>query len=147
LKTSSTFSPDKADTSTETGIFEVEAQFDASTAETSRPSGATEALSCDPSPRVVLPELFEATDDPPLKGKDCDGFEPMLDGVPDGNDEGWISASIKFPVSAKSSLFPTNMQVRFGEANARASFIKEGRAVKVLCAVISYTRIAPAAPR
>lgn len=58
-----------------------------------------------------------------------------LDGVLGGNDDGPVSISI--PLSAKSSLFPARSIVRFGEASARASFMKEARAVKVLWEVIS----------
>jgi hypothetical protein len=69
----------------------------------------------------------------------------MLEGVFGGRLEG--PTSINSPLSARSTLFPTRRSVRFGEASARASFIKEGSEEKVLWDVISYTSIAPAAPR
>lgn len=127
LKTSSTFSPDRAETSTETGMLTVDAHFDASSLETSRPSGATVALSWEPKPILL-----------------ADGTEPpRLEGVPPGRE-----LSINDPeLFARSALFPTSKTVRFGEARARASFMKLGRPANVPWDVISYTNTAPAAPR
>ena len=57
----------------------------------------------------------------------------ILEGVPVGSE-----LSIKDPeLLAKSALFPTRSTVRLGEASARASFMKVGRPVNVLCDVIS----------
>ena len=140
LKTSSTFSPDNAETSTETGMLAVEAHFADSSAETSLPSGATVALSCEPSPIAAVE--VEATELPPLKGRD----EPLLltlEGVVGG-----MEASIKEPLPlARSALLPTRSTVRFGDARARASLRNAGRFLKVAWEVRSYTRRAPAAPR
>jgi len=58
---------------------------------------------------------------------------PRLEGVPVGRE-----LSIRDPeLLARSALFPTSRTVRLGEARARASFMKEGRPVNVLCDVIS----------
>jgi hypothetical protein len=43
-------------------MLDEDAQFDASAAETSRPSGAIVARSCEPRPRVVLADVLEVTD-------------------------------------------------------------------------------------
>jgi hypothetical protein len=111
-----------------------DAQFEASEDETSRPSGAIVARSCVPRPRDVdagalMEELVEGTEPAPgVKGK-AELLLETLDGVAGGREEGPVSINV--PLSAKSSLFPTRIHVRFGEARARASFMKEGRAVKV----------------
>lgn len=67
------------------------------------------------------------TEPPALKGND----EPlllMLEGVAGGRE-----VSIKELFSfARSALLPTSRTVRFGDARARASFMKVGRPVKVL---------------
>ena len=102
-----------------------DAHFAASSALTSLPSGATVALSWEPSPIPAVD--VEVTEPPALNGKD----EPlllMLEGVVGGKD---ASISVLF-WSARSSLLPTRRRVRFGDARARASFMKEGRLVKVL---------------
>lgn len=66
---------------------------------------------------------------PELKGKD----ELLtLEGVVGGKE-----ASIKEFSFARSALLPTRRRVRFGEARARASFMKVGRLVKVLWDVMS----------
>lgn len=114
-------------------MLELEAQFEASCAETSRPSGAIVARNCEPNPNGALADVDDASDE----GNGCVVFELMLEGVPGGKELGPVSVSIRFPVSAKSTLFPTNMHVRFGLASARASFTKDGRAVNVLWDVIS----------
>ncbi len=59
----------------------------------------------------------------------------MLDGVLGGKLEGPVS--ISSPLSARSSLLPTRRRVRLGDAKARASFMNEGREVKVLWEVMS----------
>jgi hypothetical protein len=68
----------------------------------------------------------EATELPPLKGKD----EPLLltlDGVVGG-----MEASIKEPLPlARSALLPTRRTVRFGEARARASLRNPERFLNV----------------
>ena len=46
-----------------------------------------------------------------------------------------------------SVLLPARRRVRFGDARARASFRKVGRALKEVWDARSYTNIAPAAPR
>lgn len=48
---------------------------------------------------------------------------------------------------ARSSLFPTSITLRFGEANARASFRNGCKPRKEPWDEMSYTRMAPAAPR
>jgi len=40
--------------------------------------------------------------------------------------------SIEVPLSARLSLLPAKRRVKFGEARARASFIKKRREVKIL---------------
>jgi hypothetical protein len=98
----------------------------ASSALTSRPSGATVALSCAPSPKLV--EVVEFTD--PLAANGNDEFLLLtLLGVLDGKEEG--PTSIRVPLSARSSLFPARRSVRFGDARARASFRKEESEEKV----------------
>jgi hypothetical protein len=76
--------------------------------------------------------VFELTEPPALKGNE----EPlllMLDGVAGGRE-----VSIKVPLPfARSALLPTRRTVRFGDARARASFMKVGRPVKVLWEVMS----------
>lgn len=67
----------------------------------------------------------------PLKGKEVFLLD-MLDGVVGGTE-----VSIRFAFSQASTLLPTNKSVRSGEARARASFMKEGREVKVLWEVMS----------
>lgn len=47
---------------------------------------------------------------------------------------------------ARSDLLPARTTVRLGEARARASLRKVGRALKESWEARSYTRIAPAAP-
>jgi hypothetical protein len=121
-------SPERAETSTETGMFDEDAHFEASSVLTSLPSGAIVALSCDPRP---MP-LFELTELPASKGK-AELLLLTLDDVAGGMD-----ASIKDGVPfARSCLLPTNRSVKFGDARARASFRKVGREVKVECEVIS----------
>lgn len=107
-------------------MFAEDAHFDASSAETSRPSGAIVALSCEPSPIPVVDEL---TEPPELKGKEA---LLTLEGVAGGKE-----ASTREFSFARSALFPTRRTVRFGEARARASLMKVGRPVKVLWDVIS----------
>ena len=114
----------------------VNAQLEASDVLTSRPSGATVALNWLPRPRLelvfvfgfvlllVLPRLDGAR--PVAKGNEELLLE-TLDGVVGGTDD----VSINVPLSARSTLLPTSMRVRFGDARARASFIKEGREANV----------------
>ena len=47
----------------------------------------------------------------------------------------------------RSNLLPARRSVRFGEASARASLRKVGRALNEACDATSYTKSAPAAPR
>lgn len=107
-----------------------EAHFAASSADTSLPSGATVALSCEPSP--ITDVEVEATEAPPLKGTD----EPLLltlEGV-----SGGMEASIREPLPlARSALLPTRRTVRLGDARARASLRNPGRFLKVECEVRS----------
>jgi hypothetical protein len=71
--------------------------------------------------------ILDVTEPPALKGKD-DPLLLMLEGVAGGREEVSINAEFSF---AKSSLLPTRRRVRFGDASARASFMKVGRSVKV----------------
>jgi hypothetical protein len=124
LNTSSTFSPERAETSTDTGTLADEAHLAASSAETSRPSGAIVALSCEPNPMAAVD--VEATELPPLKGKE-ELLLLTLEGVVGG-----IEASIREPLPlARSALLPTRRVVRFGDARARASLRNAGRFWKV----------------
>jgi hypothetical protein len=76
--------------------------------------------------------VFELTEPPLLKGKD-ELLLLILEGVAGGKE-----VSIKELFSfARSALLPTRRQVRFGDARARASFMKAGRPVKVLWEVMS----------
>jgi hypothetical protein len=71
----------------------------------------------------------ELTDPPALKGNE----ELLtLEGVAGGKE-----VSIREFSFARSALLPTRRTVRFGEARARASLMKVGRPVKVLCDVRS----------
>ena len=85
------------------------------------------ALNWEPRPKVVVVVGVDGV----LERK-LERLELRLDG---GKLDGPVS--IKVPVSARSTLFPTSMHVRFGEARARASFMKEGRVVNVLCEEMS----------
>ena len=97
-----------------------EAHFEASSLETSRPSGAMVALSWDPNP-IVEVEFTEA-----FPG--C---------IVEFTLEGGREASMRDPLSARSALFPTKSTVRFGDAKARASLMKAGSCVKVGWEVMS----------
>jgi hypothetical protein len=84
------------------------------------------------------------TEPPAAKGKDELLLLTLL-GVAGGKEE--EATSIRVPLSARSTLLPARRSVRFGEARARASLRKEEREAKVWWEVMSYTSIAPAAPR
>jgi hypothetical protein len=58
-------------------------------------------------------------------------FDPMLLGVAGGRLVSTRGSDVK------SSLFPTSIRLRFGDANARASFKKGCNASKEPCDVIS----------
>lgn len=76
-------------------------------------------------------DVLEGTELDAAKGKE----EPlllMLEGVAGGRE-----VSTRVFSFARSALLPTRMTVRFGEARARASLMKVGRAVKVGCEVKS----------
>jgi hypothetical protein len=129
------FSPFSADTSTAIGMPWLEAHLEASSASTSRPSGATVT--------VFLPDdsLIEEDNDV------CDGVGKAdmrlskLDAVGVAVTVDALSSS-----SAKSALLPANTTMRFGEANARASFKKVGSARNEEWLEMSYINNAPAAP-
>lgn len=126
LNNSSTFCPDKAETSTATGIFDFVAQSNASLALTSRSRGAIVAVILVP----MLGPVVERTEPPPEShGKD-DCLLEVLKGVRGGL---WI-LSRELPSrtgsSIKSVLFPAKITVRLGDAKARASMRNVGRAVK-----------------
>lgn len=70
---------------------------------------------------------------PAAKGN-CELLLETLEGVAGGKEE---EVSINVPLSARSTLLPTSIKVRFGEASARASLMKEGREVNVLWEVMS----------
>lgn len=129
--TSSTLSPDNADTSTATGISDFDAHLDASSAATSRPSGATLAFSCAPMPSVVLFTLPPASNE---FGKTL-LFELTELGVVGGTAES-SSDRVSAPL-ARSNLLPTRRTVRSGEARARASARNGGSCSNVLCEVRS----------
>lgn len=114
--TSSTPSPLSALTSIVTGIPTVLAHRLASSADTSRPSGATVARSCDPSPSA--PDVDDEYDEP-YGADDASGVEG-----------GGGS-------SARSSLLPTRREEKLGEASARASLKKGCRLEKETCEVTS----------
>lgn len=137
LNISSTLSPLKALTSTLTGMFDALAHFDAVSADTSRPSGATVAFNCEPKPDIILVEFT----DPPASNGNEEAFEDTELGVVAGKS---IKDGVPF---AKSALFPARTIVRLGDARARASLRKGCRPPNVECDVMSYTKTAPAAPR
>src|SRR6266536_769668 len=91
---SSTFSPDRAETSTATGMFDFEAQRDASSADTSRPSVATVAVILEPKPAPVddrtepLPPESKGKPDCLLETLDgvCGGLDRSSAGIPFGCD-------------------------------------------------------------
>ena len=103
----------------------------ASAAEISRPSGATVAFCCVPSPGCAEEE--EEANELGRIGVLAYGTEEALTllGVGGGR---LVSMSESV---ARSSLFPTNKSERFGDASARASFRNGCSAEKVLCDVIS----------
>ena len=138
VNTSSTLSPESAETSTDTGTLEDEAHRDASSVDTSLPSVDTVAEFLAPRPVPAV----EPTDPPEVKGN-CEVFEVLLltlelDGVGGG-----IGASIRdalaeaVPSEERSTLFPTSKTDNCGEAKARASLRKVGRALKDKCEAIS----------
>ncbi len=104
----------------------------ASAADISRPSGASVAFCCVPSPGCAADEEEEANELGPI-GVLAYGTEEALTllGVGGGR---LVSMSESV---ARSSLFPTNKSERFGDASARASLRNGCSAEKVLCDVIS----------
>ena len=123
-KTSSIFSPDRADTSTETGIPCVDAHRDASSADISRPSGAIVTVCVVPKPVPVLEDMVEARDRNGFSDLSLSKLEEPT-GV--SISEGWLAS---WSSSSRSALFPTRSTVRSGEVNARASFRNVGSALK-----------------
>lgn len=86
--------------------------------ETSRPSGATVTVVCAPN------ALLDDDNDPQA------ALLFTLDGVGIGSSNIDGSGSYCASESSKSFLFPARMTVSCGEARARASFRKVGRALK-----------------
>lgn len=119
LNNSSTFSPDNADTSTDTGIADRDAHLEAISGVTSLPS-AFVAVSLEPG-RLSSPR--DLTELPASKGsEDC--LLDILDGVR------FVSGVVVELVSARSTLFPATMTVKFGEPSALASMRNVGSALK-----------------
>jgi hypothetical protein len=134
LKSSSTFSPDRADTSTVTGTFDFDAHLDAASFVTSRPSCAVVAVQFEP---MLIEPSLERCEPPASKGKDdclLDTLDDVVGGLCDVSlapGMGICPADVPGGESKpRSVLFPANMTVKFGEANARASIRKVGRASK-----------------
>ena len=133
LKSSSTFSPDSADTSTATGTFDFDAHCDAASMATSRPSCDVVAVQFDP---ILIDPSLERCEPPASKGKD-DCLLDTLDGVVGGLWEESLEPGIGICPAAEprgdsepmSFLFPANITVKFGEASARASIRNVGRAL------------------
>lgn len=128
LKSSSTFSPDNADTSTATGILDLEAHLEASSSETSRPSGEMVAVILVPAPGLPI----ERRDPLESNGNGVCLLE-VLDGVAGGRRGSSQYSSMDAESEARSHLFPASNTVRLGEASARASIRKVGRALKDEC--------------
>jgi hypothetical protein len=115
----------------------------ASTADTSRPSGATVAFSCEPSPGWIV-EVDEYDDDgtPPalLFAVAYDMAEVELTlplGVGAGYGYRFVLSSRRDSSPARSSLLPTRRRERLGEARARASLRKGCRLLNEVCEVTS----------
>lgn len=115
---SSTLSPERAETSTETGTEASEAQREATSEVTSRPSGATVTVFCVPNP--PLDEFNEPQA----------ALLLTLEGVGIGSSKIDGSGSYWASESSRSVLFPARITVSCGEAKARASLRKVGRALK-----------------
>lgn len=117
-KASSTLSPDSADTSIDTGMPLIEAQCAASSADTSRPSGAIVAVFRAPND-MDFEEFIDPREVFGRLAKEVDGVSMGLSRS-DGSGVSKLS-------SVKSALLPTSTVIRFGEARARASFKNVGR--------------------
>lgn len=107
-------------------MFDDEAHRDDSSDVTSLPSGATVSLHCDPMPNPV-DDLTESSS----SGNE-DVLLLMLDEVIGCRVEPSVTLSLvrALDSDARSHLFPTRINVRSGDANARASFRKSGKALK-----------------
>jgi hypothetical protein len=134
LKSSSTFSPDRADTSTATGTFDLDAHRDAASLVTSRPSCETVAVQFEP--RLIEPPR-ERCEPAASKGNDdclLDTLDDVVAGLCDVSLEPGIgicpSDVVGGESESRSCLFPARMTVKLGEANARASMRNVGSALK-----------------
>lgn len=139
-KISSTPSPLRALASVTTEMPAVLAQRLASVCETSRPSGAIDALCIAPAPIEPACSLYVAGLDEVMADEEKElgttavvmvEAEPTLLGVGGGR---LVSMRLS---DVRSSLFPTSMRLRLGEASARASFRNGCRARKDICEVMS----------
>lgn len=148
VNSSSILSPERAETSTATGMFDLDAHRDASSGETSRPSGATVAVILVPA----LGLLIDRNDPPPESNGNGDCLLDVLEGVPGGScvsllPQEWMSPFEDPSSESRSVLFPASNTVKFGDARARASIRNVGKAVNEGWEPTSYISIAPAAPR
>lgn len=83
--------------------------------------------------------------EPPLSPGRADCLLDVLVGVGGGSFKLFMVSSL-FPL-LRSSLFPARITVNCGDANALASVRNVGSELKEVCDAMSYTRMAPAAPR
>ena len=139
-KISSTPSPFKALASVTTDMAAVLAHRLASALVTSRPSGATVAFCCAPNPA----ELPGSRDDgvpvePPTEGMEKELVAALVPSVADPTLLGVAGGSVVSTEGSevRSSLFPTSMRLRLGDARARASLRNGCSNRKEPCDVIS----------
>lgn len=114
------FSPDRAETSQDTGIPCLEAHCEASCGDTSLPSVAAVAVLCVPRPRP-----FDELKDPCADGGGPDRLLSKLAPLEVGGSGASVGSEI-------SDLLPASKTVSCGDASARASFRKVGKARKEL---------------
>lgn len=122
---SSMFSPDRAETSQDTGMPCLEAHVDASCGDTSLPSAADVAVLCVPRPNPL-----EELNDPCADGGGPDLLLSKLAAPGVGGSGASAGSEI-------SDLLPASRTVSCGDASAFASFKKVGNARKELWDVMS----------
>jgi hypothetical protein len=133
LNSSSTPSPENADTSTTTGMLDFEAHLDATSADTSRPSGDVVAVHLVPERSEPALERTEASAPTSDGSRDC-----LLDTLDAAGvcGSGTAPDLVACPV-ARSALFPARIMVKFGLANALASIRNVGSWSKLVLDPIS----------
>ena len=133
LNSSSTPSPENADTSTTTGKLDLEAHLDATSADTSRPSGDVVAVHLVPERSEPALDRTEASAPTSEGSRDC-----LLDTLEAAGvcGSGTAPGLVACPV-ARSALFPASTMVKFGLANALASIKNVGSWSKLVLDPIS----------